>query len=338
MQGRHVRGLVAAACLLGLASLSGCSAPQAPTAQATTPAPRAAPPKPPTPANLKLTADTCLRVRDLGCGAENLRAYLALRPTDDAARAQLAMVLHWANKDEEALPVFEKALADGEGSAYFFAQYAEALTRVGRLDDAIKWGYEAVAIDGISIDMRRTLARNLVARGRPSEALALLDQFDARRQAMGWELPFRADRLLIEQAVARQMHDNAEASTDVLQVGRRGRAYQVPVRVGDAPAVQFTVDTGATSLVMSEQQLASSQVRYAVAEAHAMGKLADGREITMRRVILEHVWVGPFQLRAVPALVCPSCQPLLGEDVLGHFDMVTSHKAQGDVLTLSRRR
>lgn len=35
------------------------------------------------------------------------------------------------------MPVFEQAMADGEGSAYFFAQYAESLTRLGRIDDAI---------------------------------------------------------------------------------------------------------------------------------------------------------------------------------------------------------
>jgi hypothetical protein len=46
----------------------------------------------------------------------------------------------------------------------------------------------------------------------------------------------------------------------------------------------------------------------------------------------------PFELRAVPVLICAGCEPLLGEDVLGRFDMVTSHKAEGDVLTLSRRR
>jgi clan AA aspartic protease (TIGR02281 family) len=330
--GQYMRSIIIAASFV----LAACTG-SAPPPVAVTP-PRPAPPPTPSLSTLKLSADTCVRVHDWGCAATNLAAYLKLRPMDGEMQARLAIVLNWANRDDEAVPQFEKAMDIGEGSYELFAEYADSLGKVGRTDDAITWSYQALSLDSHRADIRRRLARLLVIKGRHYEALALLDEFDSALREHGQSPVFSADRMAIEASAALGGARANEKSGDTLSVARIGREFHAPVRIGDSPMTAFVIDTGATSLSMSNSLLDTSNAKYAVARKHTRVSLADGQTVDAMMVVIDRVQVGSFELRSVSAIVCPTCLPLLGENVLSQFDLSTSHPAGLEMLSLRRRQ
>jgi aspartyl protease family protein len=98
-------------------------------------------------------------------------------------------------------------------------------------------------------------------------------------------------------------------------------------------AVQFVVDTGATSVSMSESEADRIGLRYREAQ-RGMANTANGT-VPVYRLNLTSVRVGEVTVYGVEALVVPAQMPyvLLGNSFLTRFQM----SRVNDVMTLERR-
>jgi aspartyl protease family protein len=98
-------------------------------------------------------------------------------------------------------------------------------------------------------------------------------------------------------------------------------------------AVEFMVDTGATTVSMSQAEAERVGIKYREAPrgiAHTAGG-----QITVHRVVLNSLRVGDVTVYNVDALIVPAQMPfvLLGNSFLTRFQM----RRENDILTLDRR-
>lgn len=295
------------------------------------------PPKPPPTANeFREGALRCVKMRDFACAEVNWTEYVRQRPIDGHAIANLAIVLNWRDKHEQAIVQFQKATDSGEGTYDLFYWYADSLTKLGRVDEAIDWYYRALSVYPELVDVRGSLAKLLVNRQRPHEALALLQAYDANAVAQGRPAYFAGQRISIESLVERSGAAQ-DPSPKPLRLPKFGSHFYVPVAFGDAKPVPFVVDTGASRTTMSRAMLRASKAEYRVTEPELVMLTADGRRSPAQGVLLAKLRVGPFELKNVPALVCDGCVPLLGVSTLSQFDMQSSRVQGVEFLTLARR-
>ena len=98
-------------------------------------------------------------------------------------------------------------------------------------------------------------------------------------------------------------------------------------------AVQFVVDTGATSVAMGQGEAERIGLKYQDGQ-RGMVNTANG-QVTAYRVSLTSVRVGDVTVHGVEAVVVPATMPyvLLGNSFLTRFQMTRMN----DVLTLERR-
>ncbi|MGY4829875.1 retropepsin-like aspartic protease family protein [Sphaerotilaceae bacterium SBD11-9] len=98
-------------------------------------------------------------------------------------------------------------------------------------------------------------------------------------------------------------------------------------------AVDFVVDTGATSVSMSQSDAERIGLKYQEGR-RGMAGTANGM-VTVHRVMLNSVRVGDVTVYNVEALVIPSQMPyvLLGNSFLTRFQM----KRENDIMTLEKR-
>jgi tetratricopeptide (TPR) repeat protein len=143
-----------------------------------------APPPEPEPAS-KDEATVCLQRRDLPCAEANLRGYIKQYPNDSESTALLAITLTREGKHRESLPFYARAVAAGQVTYDLFAFYAKSLDATGNLDAAIMYNSKALQIVPGLVDVRGDLARQLVRKGKPDEAIALLKWFDAYLKQRG---------------------------------------------------------------------------------------------------------------------------------------------------------
>ena len=288
------------------------------------------------PSAYKDGAIKCMQSRHFDCAEQNWLQYIRKRPTDAHAMASLAVVYNWDDKPEAAIVQAEKAIEMGQGTYDLFAAYAESLEKVGRIDEAIDWSYKTLAIMPELVNVRGDLARLLVMKKREYEALALLASFDATLEAKGHGHYFEGQRISIESTIERQGQALASAQKS-LRLSKTGDHFYAPVKIGDARTVAFVVDTGAAKTTLSDAMLASSKASYKVTQPNVTIGLADGRQVSARVVLLDTLKVGPFELRKVTAIVCPTCLPLLGQGSLSHFNMASAKKQGVEFMTLEPR-
>jgi len=288
------------------------------------------------PSAFKDGAIKCQQVRDFACAEKNWVQYSKMRPTDAHAPASLAVIYNWTDKPEASIVQAEKAIEMGQGTYDLFAAYAESLEKVGRIDESIDWSYKTLAIMPTLANVRGDLARMLVTKKREYEALALLASFDATLEEKGHGRYFEGQRIAIESLIERQGQTLASAQKN-LRLSKTGDNFYAPVKVGDARATAFVVDTGAAKTTLSEAMLASSKVSYKVQQPNVAIWLADGRRVSARLVVLDAIKVGPFELRKVSAIVCPTCVPLLGQGSLSQFNMASAKKEGVEFMTLEPR-
>jgi aspartyl protease family protein len=98
-------------------------------------------------------------------------------------------------------------------------------------------------------------------------------------------------------------------------------------------SISFLVDTGATSVAISQTQADSMGLKYRDGKK-LMGHTANGN-VVMHQIKLNTVRIGEVQIYDVDAVVVPADMPnaLLGNSFLSRFQM----KRDNDVLTLERR-
>lgn len=288
------------------------------------------------PSAFKEGAIKCQLVRDFACAEKNWVQYSKMRPTDAHAPASLAVIYNWTDKPEAAIVQAEKAIEMGQGTYDLFAAYAESLEKVGRIDESIDWSYKTLAIMPSLVNVRGDLARMLVTKKREYEALALLASFDATLEAKGHGHYFDGQRIAIESTIERQGQTLASAQKS-LRLSKTGDHFYAPVKIGDARPTAFVVDTGAAKTTLSDVMLPSSKASYKILQPNVAIGLADGRRVSARVVVLDALKVGPFELRKVTAIVCPTCLPLLGQGSLSQFNMASAKKEGVEFMTLEPR-
>lgn len=280
----------------------------------------------------------CERDADLPCAQETLEALLKKQPDDVTARAHLGLVMAHRDDDAHAVVEFKRAIDGGEGTYDLFAWYAESLARVGRTDEAIDWSYRSLSLVPNLVDVRGDLAKLLVARGRGYEALSLLESFDADAQSRGRGGYFEGQRIAIETALARPAAASSAASVPAsLRLPVMGGHFYAPVSLGSGRPTAFVVDTGATVSSVTADLLAQARAPYRVVQPVVTMTLADGRRVAAQGISIEQMWVGPYRLRNVPAVLCSHCVSLLGQSSLSHFDLKSTRVQGVEFLTMTPR-
>lgn len=289
------------------------------------------------PDQLKQAATTCLQNEDYDCAENKLQTYLRQRPDDSEALAELGIAQNRLGQDKRAVVQFKKAIALGEGTYDLFSFYADSLTKLGQTDAAIDWSYKALSVVPTLVDVRSNLAKLLVRKQRYFEALALLAAFDEHLQATGQQPYFEAQRIAIETAM-QQANPHKSNERFHLRVFKSDGNFVAPVTLGGAHVAAFVVDTGATLTTVSDKFLRDSKAKYEVVQPGVMVTTADGRRVRTHLINIDYMKVGHFTLKDVPVTACVTCQLLLGEQALSHFDLASS-KVQGvEFLTLTPRK
>jgi Tfp pilus assembly protein PilF len=310
-----------------LAACSNSSSTASPSSPAVSQAPVSA-------AGLETAAVNCMRNNDLACAESNWSQYVKLRPLDTRGIANLGFVLNKEDKNEQAITLFEKDISMGGGAYDLFAFYADSLGKVGRTDDAIDWSYKTLKLEPTLVDVREKLAELLVLKKRNYEALTLLSEFDEYLDEHGKQEYFLGNRMAIESA----MHDlgaSGSQEADGLRLVKFNDTFYAPVSVGESGVRAFVVDTGATNVVINNEFMTASKTPYTTVRAHVLARLADGREVDTREVLIDRMTVGPFELDKVKALTCDSCELLLGSNALSSFTMNVAQVKGVDVATLT---
>lgn len=296
-------------------------------------------------------AERCLRNRNMMCAQANFIAYLKKYPDDTTANAKLAIILTADGRHHEALPYYRKAISLGAATYDLHASHARSLSATGDIDGAIRANYAALEIVPTLVDVRGDLADQLVRKGRAAEAINLLETFDRSLEDQGRPAYFPAhiDRIkhklggaAAAEAAASRAAANGRLTT--AQTGapgvtlvplRRGPGVlYVPVTLNGVVEAEFTVDSGASEVVISEEILRRLIASKTVSRADRLGSgyaiLADGSRIPSESYNLRSLKVGGRTLHNVTAAVSPGSrtQLLLGQSFLRRFKSwsIDNHK------------
>jgi clan AA aspartic protease (TIGR02281 family) len=279
-------------------------------------------------------AERCWRHDDLPCAEADMLAYLKQYPNDRHANALLAITLTFDGRHKEALPYYRKAESLGAGEYDFYAGYAKSLEATGDIDGAIKYNQASLKIAPTLVDVRGDLANELVKKGRQKEALDLLESFDRKLESEG-EQPYFKDQInRIKAGMGGQYAKEAAAEDAPPQPTQPGQTLvrgepeagtlSVPVSIDGAPAMSFTVDSGASmvSIPWSDAQpfMTTGLIKPSDYEGDRPFQLADGRTVTAQIYRLHSVKVGDREVKDVSAAIYRGDGPrLLGQSFLKRF-------------------
>lgn len=143
--------------------------------------------------------DSCFARRDWNCAAANYNGYLKQYPNDPAVNAKLGIARTRAGHHREALPYYKHAEELGVVTYDMYAGYAISLEATGDLDNAIRTNRKALEIVPSLVDVRGSLAAQLVRKGQPEEAIELLEEFDLALRRQGSRPYFPAQIASIRQ-------------------------------------------------------------------------------------------------------------------------------------------
>ncbi|MFZ5637614.1 MAG: retroviral-like aspartic protease family protein [Pseudomonadota bacterium] len=267
---------------------------------------------------------------------EHYRWLLERTPNDARLQANLAFALTLQGKDAEAIELYAKLVAGGEGTYDLFAFYAKSLEAVGRTDDAIAWNYRALSLVPQLVDVRGDLAKTLVKAGRPFEALSLLSSFDNELEDKGQSPYFRAQRIAIASSLP-EASKVSGAKTVFKTVGIGGRFHAVAVG-SNGETLPLLIDTGATHTTMTREAFQMLGLKVPATTRYAGLRTADGREIVGQQFTAPVFQVGPYALRDLPIVLCEDCESLLGQSALERFDLKTSRVDGLDMLSMQLRQ
>jgi clan AA aspartic protease (TIGR02281 family) len=288
---------------------------------------------------LRAQIAACERAADLACEQDAWTAYLALRPGDGVAHANLGHVMNHRDDHAHAVVEFKRAIDSGEGAYDLFAWYADSLASLGRNDEAIDWSYKSLSIVPNLVDVRGKLAKLLMAQGRRYEALSLLESYDADAAGQGRQGYFEGQRISIESALASTASSAAAGGVEAksLRLPVMGSHFYAPVALGGGRPMAFVVDTGASITTVTPEMLAESKVEYRVMQPVVTMTTADGRTVKAQGITIASLSVGPTVLHDVSAVKCTHCVALLGNSSLSHFDLKSSRTQGVEFLTLTPR-
>jgi tetratricopeptide (TPR) repeat protein len=291
---------------------------------------------PVTPYELKKTAIACMQNQDFECAEKQWQAYVRLYPNDANALANLGIAQDQIDENAQAIINLRKAITLGEGTYDIFAGYAHSLAKLGKTDDSIDWSYKALTVVPSLVDVRENLAKLLVQKKRYFEALALLASFDDHLVAIGEEPYFKGQRIAIESTI-QQLNPDKFVEKAQIRLSKIDGSYFAPVKLGQSRITAFMVDTGAVVTVVNDQFLQQSKAKYEIVRSSVEMRTADSQRVRARLINIDSMELGAFQLKNVPAVVCPKCQLLLGQRTLSHFDLSSSKVEGVEFLTLRPR-
>lgn len=276
-------------------------------------------------------AQQCIADGDLPCAEADYRAYLKQYPNDAHALGVLAIVLTRDGQHRQAVPYYQRALALTSGTYDLYAGYAISLDNVGRLDDAIAANQASLRIVPNLVDVRGSLADQLVRKGRVQEALQLLESFDRQQEDRG-EPGFFVGQIAQIRRKAGLADAGADASpaqaaapgTSEIRLIALGGELYTPVMVDGAVTMNFVVDSGATDVSLSADAARTLMRMGLLTPADYLGQgqatLADDSRIPTRAFVLRSLSVGGRQVRNITAMVSNKPGPLLlGQSFLRRF-------------------
>lgn len=153
----------------------------------------------PQPASLS-DGDECFASRDWNCAAANYNGYLKAYPNDPMVNAKLGIARTRAGHHREAVPFYKRAEELGVVTYDMYAGYAISLEATGDLDGAIRANRKSLELVPSLVDVRGALAAQLVRKGQPREAVALLEEFDNGLKRQGDQPYFPAQIASIKEA------------------------------------------------------------------------------------------------------------------------------------------
>lgn len=279
-------------------------------------------------------AKECLATGHYPCAEADMLAYLEKYPNDAAANALLAVTLTRDGRHKESIFYYQKAEKLGVSAYDFHADFARSLDAMGDTEGAIKENRQALEVQPKLVDVRATLADQLVRKGRGREALDLLQSFDRELESQGYPPYFDSQVRRIERGMGGEYAKAAaEADGAVLKAPQgqtlvRGEplagTLTVPVSIDGAPAMRFAVDSGASLIAMPAAEARPYFVRGLIRPIDLRGirpmQMANGTVVPSQVYNLRSVKVGDRELKNVLAAVYPGHGPrLLGQSFLKRF-------------------
>jgi adenylate cyclase len=112
-------------------------------------------------------------MKDYERGIEEGQRAVEVEPNDADTHAYLGMGLTFADRPEEAIKAFKRAIRlNPKAPSWYLHQLAEAYRHMGRYDEAIEWGKKAVDRDPKNLPAHLVLAACYSLAGREKEAQA----------------------------------------------------------------------------------------------------------------------------------------------------------------------
>jgi len=288
-------------------------------------------------------AEACLREGNVLCAQADYIAYLKVYPEDRRANALLAILLTEDGRHRQALKYYRKALELGAATYDLRAKYAKSLEATGDLDAAIRENYAALDIVPSLVDVRGDLADQLVRKGRRQEAIDLLTAFDQTLEDRG-HAPRFAEKIA---GLQRGGPATAPATMDAAaQAAARARlapgegtgkgitripltpgqgVHYVPVKLNGVIDANFAVDSGASTVVLSEdvfrRLIDSGTLSRRDHLGSGMAELADGSTVVADAYNIRSLQVGGRTIHNITAMVARGRrgQLLLGQSFLRRF-------------------
>ena len=269
-------------------------------------------------------AKTCLKQGDFNCAEADYRDYLKKYPNDVRALQVLAITLTIDGQHSEAIPYYKRALSLGPGTYDLYANYALSLNNVGQVDQSMEMNRAALRIDPRLADVTGALANQLVRKGRPQEALDLLEAFD-RPSEDGGQTGYFDDQVSEIKAkmggpAAADPGSLAQASPPTpgrseIPLTPMGGDLTTMAVVDKTLSLRFVVDSGASDVTISanvaKALMRSGQLTAADYIGQARSTIADGSIMPSRMFIIRSLRVGDREVRNVTALISNSNGPLL---------------------------
>lgn len=281
--------------------------------------------------------EKCDRTSNLDCRLHAYKSLVELDPENVIYQANHAFTLTKLNSHEEALPIYEKLIAQGEGTYDLMAFYGTTLEKLGRTEDAMKWFKNALSINPRLMDTTKDLALLLNRMGQPEQAASLMESFVERfPQSAGY---LKGSILsILESNETKDWETSGKEAKSMILLGLADSHHFIPLRGAGTKSILFMVDTGASTVAMSEKDFKTLFPGFSGKISKARFSLADGRVVDGNIAVVPSMRVGPWELKNIEVSYCKFCEALAGKSLLKNFKMTTTQKGELETMELRRSR
>lgn len=277
----------------------------------------------------------CNTFRDDECSVEAYSRLVRRNPNNTIALANLAMAETNTRRFKSAVQHYQAFFNLGGAGRDVMYGYAKTLSALDQTEEAIRWYYNTIRAYPNTLDPIQDLTAIFGRLGRHTEALALLstlsEEFPAHKGR--WQ----GEMIVLSEALTASA-GKAEPSRTIRIGALRSGMHYVPVKVGLDPQYRpFLVDTGATNLVLSKTAAQTAKIRLGTSGQETSIRTAD-RMTKGTLVTLPEVWVGPWRITNVEAIICDNCSSLLGKSVISRFEMRFDQEGNAEILSITDRK